>query len=191
MLPTIAFKRRSKSSNKKTSRTNQRLADSRVSNSFRLKPWMAITLVIIVAVLGIVILRFSRASTSDVNTIPTNLSDIQTTVSSLLSKNPPPQDVSVKGYADISYTPSDQAPAKVVYYLDGKQTGLATGLPYKVTINTNQLSNSSHNLTIVSFDSSSTVIAAKQSNLIVDNPSGMLHGVQNILTYPWHALFSL
>lgn len=212
MLPTIPFKRHSTNDAKsnKAKRHNssvsknamQRQSSPRsehvaktksTASGLRFRPWVVVIFVLVIAVVGIVILRFSRASGGEPAGIPVSMFDIQNKVTILLTQQPSPTgDLPVSGYAEFHYSPttSDQV-KEVVYYLDSKLVSSSTKSPFSFVFDSSRFQNDSYVLTAVAFNASNTPIAATQRTIVINNSGGILQGAKNLVTYPWYALFNL
>lgn len=193
MLPTIPFKRSHAKTNKKHSHTSGSVGiASSTKNKTRVfkSPWAVILIVLGIAILGIVIIRYSRASNGVVNYVPQNLVDIQNYVSSLQVKSQ--ETINVSGNAQFRYTPKTDQPVKLVgYYIDNQLYKTAKQAPYEVTINTFYLSNGTHTLTAVAFSNTDVPLSAKLQPINVVNNNDVLQASKNVITYPWHWLLNL
>ncbi len=206
MLPTIPFKRKPNKSSTQFSTTkharptaehyvaqNKHIAQhnsSSLSSVFR--PWYLVAIVLVVVVVGIFVVQFSRASTIDQDNIPENLADIQSYISSLVGSNSSAKIVPQSGYVEFTYTPKNQnLSSTVAYYIDGKLAYVTDTSPYSFIFDTARYSNGSHTLTAVAFNASSIPVGAITKNLTFDNSSGLLPGLQKTLTYPYYQLLGI
>lgn len=193
MLQTIPFKRSKPRAHKKKRSHTIALGSvavgkkkSRVFNN----PWTIGIIILGITTLGILIIRYSRASEGPVNIIPQNLVDIQNYVNTLQIVGQDKKDIS--GNAVFRYTPrTDKAVKLVGYYIDGKMYKTSKQKPYEVTFNTNYLQNGEHQLTVVAFSNDDVPISAKSQKIIVTNNKNILQTGENIITYPWYWILNL
>ncbi len=193
MLPTIPFKRANPTTHKPKTHTNQSSGLAKSSAKKRRlfsSPWVIIVMVLVIAALGIAIIRYSRASSGVINTIPQNLIDIQNYVSSLEIKSVGTKNIS--GNVEFRYSPTtDQAVKTVAYYIDNQLIKTTTKSPYSTTINTEYFSNGEHQLTVIAFSASDVPIAAKSQQINIQNTNDLLQSTKKVIVYPWHWLLNL
>lgn len=210
MLPTIPFKRHepgdepvvnksvaAKPQDKSTSvaqkqpkHTAERVSKKAVAPRKRLSLWVIVLIVVGVAIVGLVVLRFSRASGTEPQSIPLDQSDLQTFVSAQTAGQPNPT-LDVSGYSQFQFGTKLQNASQVAYYIDQKLIETKAQKPYTFLLDTTRLPNGSHQLTAVAFDSVNNPVGATTRIIDVQNTTGVLQGVKNVVTYPWYALFNL
>ncbi len=212
MLETIPFKRHSTDDAKSSKAKRQNNSDRKnamqrqsspksehvaktnnTTNSFKFRPWMVIVFVLAVALIGILVLRLSRASGGEPAGIPVSMFDIQNKVNTLVAQQSSSTgEIGVSGYAEFHYSPvTAEVVKEVVYYLDSKLVSSSTKSPYSFVFDSSRFQNDSYVLTAVAFDASNTPIAATQRTIVINNSGGILQGAKNLVTYPWYALFNL
>jgi len=195
-VSTDSISRSSKSHKPEKAKAEHTAAPERLSSTAQKKasinPWQAVMLVVAVAVLGILIIRFSRAAGTEPVSIPLNQTDIQNFVVAQTQTQPVSM-LDVSGYAQFAYTPQQTTVpvTQVAYYLDQKLIETVTQKPYNFILNTTRISNGEHQLTAVAFDSTNAPVAATSKTLNVQNSTGIIQQGKNLVTYPWYALFNL
>lgn len=191
MLQTIPLKRKNKTVNTHhASRVHQSLSNNHKNRrGVFTNPWIALLIIVAIAVLGIAIIRYSRASSGGLG-IPKNIASIQSYLNSL--QIPSTESKTINGYAQFTYTPKTNQPVAVVaYYIDGLLIDTSTKLPYQVTVNTNYLLNGPHQLSVVAFNNADVPVAAKTQTINIQNQATLIQSAKNVITYPWYWLLNL
>ena len=147
--------------------------------------WAIIGIVLVVAIIGIVVIRLSRASGSEPTNIPTNLSSIQSYVNSLGTKASGSPGNTVSGYVEYSYTPQVSGVATVAYYVDGTLTHTSQQAPYSFVFDTSRLADGEHIIEVVGFNSSGVPVVALSRQIMVNTPTRVLDDVLRTDTYPF------
>ncbi len=155
--------------------------------------WIIFIVVTVVAITGLVILRFSRAS--EQGTAPLTSAQLQSYIKTQLASQDPAtinQQLAVSQYAQFQYggkiTP---APTYVSWYVDDVPVAKITTNPYTFVWDSSRYSNGVHTLTAVAYDTNDQPLGATQRTVVVDNSESLLHKAQNLVTYPWYWLFQL
>lgn len=148
--------------------------------------------IVLIAIAGIAIIRFSLASSSGSSTVPTNLSEIQNYISTLSKPSSSKSSSILAKSVDFYYTPTDASSTKAVaYYLDGQLVEASTKPPYNYVLETNRYPNGLHTLSVVAFNINSVPIAVITQKYTFKNPSNLLQDIQNTLTYPYYRMLQL
>lgn len=155
--------------------------------------WAVVIVVIVVAVTGLLILRFSRAS--EQGTAPLTAAQLQNYIKSQLSTQDPAtinKQLAVSQYAQFQFgskiTPS---PAYVSWYVDDVPVAKATTSPFTFVWDSSRYSNGVHTLTTVAYDANDQPLGATKRTVVVDNSDSLVNKARNIVTYPWYWLFQL
>lgn len=206
MLPTIPFKRHRPKRHKqqvtvdrhKPASTQVNVPKGHIGNpkpsifAGRRSLWFIVAFIVLIALVGIAIIRFSRASSIGSGSIPTNLSEIQNYISTLSKPNSSKSSSVLAKSVDFYYTPTDTGSTKAVaYYLDGKLVASTTKSPYNYVLETNRYSNGQHTLSVVAFNTNSIPIAVITKKYTFKNSSNLLQDIQNTLTYPYYRMQQL
>ena len=196
MLDTIALKK--KDAQKTNSKNNNSLSTTgksnvgRMNSKNKLNPWIVVALVLAVLVTGIIVYRSTRASSSGVNSVPQNITDIQNYIDSLTIEIPNAKSIEVSNYAEFTYTPkTTETVQSVGYYIDGSLYATASKSPYNISIDTSRISNGKHDIIAVAFNSDEVPVAAVHKTIEVSNNIDILKSANNVITYPWNRLFGL
>lgn len=193
MLDTIPLKRKSYKTRKHAAHIGNMHTNTPLHQAKRkIQWWQVVILVLAIAIAGITILRFSRASTAEVIGIPQNITDIQNYVSSLSVKNTQPLQLPMSKYVEFRYEPTSSEQISVVaYYIDGNKVYDTSSQPYHATLDTERLSNGNHNLTAIAFNAGGVPVAAIERTIVVNHTIDTLGNIKNIITYPLNRFFNL
>lgn len=155
--------------------------------------WAVVIVVIVVAVTGLLVLRFSRAS--EQGTAPLTASQLQSYIKTQLATQDPAtinKQLAVSQYAQFQFgnkiTPT---PAYVSWYVDDVPVAKATTSPFTFVWDSSRYSNGVHTLTTVAYDANDQPLGATKRTVVVDNSDSLLNKARNIVTYPWYWLFQL
>lgn len=178
-------------SRKKSKPTTEHVASSSVrKNHFRFRLWHGLVLIILIIVVGVVIIRFSHAS-SPASNVPTptviTQSDMDRYQAQFGSKGAAARTVS--GEVDLTYVPkSGVRVATVAYYVDENLQTTSNQAPYAYQLNTLALKNGQHAVSAVVYDNSSVVVGFHSQAINVQNGAG-LDGLRSLLIRPWQVIF--
>lgn len=155
--------------------------------------WAVVIVVMVVAVTGLLILRFSRAS--EQGTAPLTAEQLQSYIKTQLATQDPAtinKQLAVSQYAQFQFgskiTPT---PAYVSWYVDDVPVAKATTSPFTFVWDSSRYSNGVHKLTTAAYDANDQPLGATQRTVVVDNSDTLLNKARNIVTYPWYWLFQL
>ncbi len=155
--------------------------------------WAVLIVVMVVAVTGLLILRFSRAS--EQGTAPLTAEQLQNYIKTQLATQDPAtinKQLAVSQYAQFQFgnkiTPT---PAYVSWYVDDVPVAKATTSPFTFVWDSSRYSNGVHTLTTVAYDANDQPLGATKRTVVVDNSDSLLNKARNIVTYPWYWLFQL
>jgi len=155
--------------------------------------WAVVIVVIVVAVTGLLILRFSRAS--EQGTAPLTATQLQSYIKTQLATQDPAtinKQLAVSQYAQFQFgskiTPT---PAYVSWYVDDVPVAKATTSPFTFVWDSSRYSNGVHTLTTVAYDANDQPLGATKRTVVVDNSDSLVNKARNIVTYPWYWLFQL
>ncbi|MBI2798004.1 Ig-like domain-containing protein [Candidatus Saccharibacteria bacterium] len=158
---------------------------------FRPRIWHGLVLILVILVIGVLIVRLSKASGDTINlqaakTLqPPEITRYQTQFGARASTNTKPT-VPVSGQANLSYGGKD-SPKFVAYYVDGNLKATESNPPYTYTLDTTALSNGQHTIALAAYDQNNLVINLIQQRVNVIN-GGRLQMIQNSLSYPWKVI---
>jgi hypothetical protein len=196
-MDTIAFKRHKPDAPgqpKQPTKTTRTMSAKSAQGAKKSFPWWIIVLIVLaVAITGLIILRFSRAS--EQSTAPLTADQLKAYVQTQLAN----QDITstalpidINGYGEFRYGNNLAAkPAYVSYYIDDVPVARSSTSPFSFVIDTSRISNGTHTLTAVAFDSNGQPLGATQRTINVNNNGSILNNAKNIITYPWYWLFQL
>lgn len=155
--------------------------------------WAIVIVVLVVAVTGLVVLRFSRAS--EQGTAPLTAEQLQSYIKTQLASQDPATintQLAVSEYAQFQFgskiTPT---PAYVSWYVDDVPVAKATTSPFTFVWDSSRYSNGVHTLTAVAYDANDQPLGATKRTVVVDNSDSLVNKARNIVTYPWYWLFQL
>lgn len=155
--------------------------------------WIIIIVVIGVALTGLIILRFSRAS--EQGTAPLTADQLKSYISTQLASQDQStinQQLNVSQYAQFQFGAKlSPAPAYVSWYVDDVPVARASANPFNFVWDSSRYSNGAHTLTAVAYDSNGQPLGATQRKIVIGNSDSLLQKAQNIVTYPWYWLFQL
>lgn len=194
-METIPFKRHeadnSKSRKKSTSHTMQSKSTSAKRKG--IPAWIIVLIVLVVAGAGIVILRFSRAS--EQGRAPLSADQLNAYVDSQLAlqdQSVVSTSLTVNNYSEFQFgSKISPTPAYVTYYIDNVAVAKSTTKPFGFIIDTGRISNGTHTLTAVAYDSNDQPLGATRRTITINNAGGLLQNARNVVTYPWYWLFQL
>ncbi len=156
-------------------------------------PWVIVLIVLIVAVTGLVILRFSRAS--EQGTAPLTAAQLQSYIKTQLATQDPAtinQQLAVSKYAQFQFgSKISPTPAYVSWYVDDVPVAKATTSPFTFVWDSSRYSNGVHTLTTVAYDANDQPLGATKRTVVVDNSDSLIDKARNVVTYPWYWLFQL
>jgi hypothetical protein len=195
-METIAFKRHDSdtATGSATKPNTMHTMQAKSAKTRRKFPWwIVVVIVLVVAVAGLVILRFSHAA--EQGTAPLTASQLKAYVSSQLvaqDQATVTQPIDVTNYTEFQFggkiTP---VPAYVSYYVDDVPVAKITTKPFSFVWDSSRYTNGIHTLTAVAFDSNDQPLGATQRVITIDNSQSALQKAKNIVTYPWYWLLQL
>lgn len=183
-----------KKSQNKTS--SNRIGVAALAHSHYIRPWQVIVFIVLIMFAGLVIIRLSRAATSEVASTPVSENELQQLSPSLSSdlgavsgSDMQTPSLQISDTVLLSYTPVGvPGVQKVGFYLDSKLVHVATKRPYNFTFNSTRYPNGQYMLTAVAFDSNNKPLSAVKKNLIINNDLTILQKATNIISYPFYVL---
>lgn len=141
-------------------------------------PLAAVGVIVSVAVVGLVVLRVSRASTLPGSYTPQQLEAAQKQTGVQVAAT---QTLNVSGVTPLRYTPTSDTESFVAYYIDGKLLAVVNKQPFVFDFDSTTVSNGSHELQLLVFDQAGNVVTTKGYTLNVQNSSDPVHEVQKII----------
>lgn len=126
----------------------------------------AIAMITAVAVVGLVVLRFSRAAALPGVYTTAQLEAAQKQVGIDTESL---QTLSVSGVTPLKFTPTTDSQVFAAFYIDGKLVGASNQKPFVINYDTTAISNGPHKLSVVVFDQNGNVVATKGYTLSVNN----------------------
>lgn len=138
----------------------------------------AVGVIVSVAVVGLVVLRVSRAGTLPGSYTPQQLEAAQKQTGVQVAAT---QTLNVSGVTPLRYTPTSDAESFVAYYIDGKLLAVVNKQPFVFDFDSTTVSNGSHELQLLVFDQAGNVVTTKGYTLNVQNSSDPVHEVQKVI----------
>ncbi|MBI2798003.1 Ig-like domain-containing protein [Candidatus Saccharibacteria bacterium] len=159
-----------------------------LAHAHYIKSWQVIVFIVIVMFAGIIIIRLSRAATSEVTSTPLTDAEIQQVAGgATIAQTGSP--IPVSGTVIFGYnTTRLENVGKVGFYVDGTLAGVATKTPYSFTFDSTRYSAGQHTISAIAFDTSNRPLAAVKKTIAIDNSPNLLKQLGNIITYPFYVL---
>jgi hypothetical protein len=156
---------------------------------FKFRLWHGLVLILLIIVVGVVIIRLSKASGDITNpqaakTITS--SDISRYQAQFGNSSSSKSPLHVTGQVNFNYK-GKGSPKFVAYYVDGQLKATPNQAPYTFTLDTTSLSNGQHTIYSVAYDSNDIVSNFIAQNLSVLN-GGRLQMIENSFSYPWKVI---
>lgn len=199
-MQTIALKKKrldtapNTTKTRRTLRTKQKLTHSkeRVAPVLDIRAgfawWWVATLVGLVALAGILVLRFSQASDFGNILLGEQLAvflDEQTATQSTRVQDT----VEVSGFVPFEFNNASPATAYVVYYLDGGPVFKTNERPFRFSWDSQRHPNGEHTVAAIAYGSDNQPLGGSQRTLLVNNTGGVVGTLRNVISAPAQWLF--
>lgn len=154
---------------------------------FRFRIWHGLILILLILVVGVVIIRFSKASGDSINSQAAKAitsSDIARYQAQFGSNSKPA--LPVTGQVNFTYKGKGN-PKFVAYYVDDQLKATPVQTPYTYTLDTTALNNGQHTVVSIAYDSNDIVSNFISQKISVLN-GGRLQMLVNGFSYPWKVI---